>query len=219
MELTRRALPLKAASPDGDGSYNIGAGFLVMFDNQTYLITVAHLATGQLSQSDDWGKWADEVHYAPGGQSANIFPLFSVGSFGERRPRFKFLRAEDVPNILMDVIMLPLEPGDPTIEAAGVFDLPNEWASTYTRGQDVYMVGCQPWPHVKVQSHSLTEPGTVHLVEPPLTPGFSGGPVVDVAGLLVGMAFGTDGTNYTGRGLLVAAPLIGRIATSVDGVG
>ena len=185
MDMTRRVLPLMAASPNGDGSHNVAAGFLVMFDNQTYLMTVAHLATGQKSQSDDWGKWADEVHYAPGGQSANVLPLFNVGSFGDRRPRFRFLRAQDVPNILMDVIMLPLEPGELATEAADIFDLPNEWAPTYSRGQDVYMAGCQPWPDLKVQSHSLTEPGIVHLVDPPQTPGFSGGPVVDAAGLLV----------------------------------
>lgn len=207
-----------AASVGADGSYNIGAGFLATFANQTYLITVAHLATGQVSQSDDWGMWADEVHYAPSGQSAQVLPLFDLGSFGERRPRFKFLRAEDAPNILMDVIMLPLQQADLLFEAADAFDLPREWAPTYVPGQDVHMVGYQPWPEVKVQSHLLIEPGPVHLVHPPQTRGFSGGPVVDANGLLVGMPFGTEGPSCSGRGQLVAAPLIGRIANSVNGV-
>lgn len=219
MDMTRRVLPLKAIAPGGDPSPIGAAGFLVMLDNQTYLMTVAHLATGQKSQSDDWSKWANELHYAPGGQTVLVLPLFNVGSFGERRPLFRFLRAADSPNILMDVIMLPLEPGEVASESIDIFNLPNDCAPTYSRGQEVLMAGCQPWPNVKVQSHSLIKPGVVHLVTPPQTRGFSGGPAVDANGLLVGMAFGTDEPNYSGHGQLVAAPLIARLANSVDGVG
>lgn len=216
MDTNRIAAPLMARSQDGR-SVEQGTGFLVEIDEQMYLVTVAHLATGQTSQSDDWAAWADGVHYAPDGKSAATIPLFDAGVFGERRPRFKFRRADDIPSVLVDLILLPLEPGHPVSRVCEIFRLSTDGVRTYTQGQALSMVGFEPWPDPNVQRHKLVAPGIVHKVLPPQRKGFSGCPVIDSEGLLVGMAYGTEEANHSGHGLVVAVELIAKAARAIDG--
>ncbi|MGP9033424.1 hypothetical protein ACT17S_10185 [Glutamicibacter mysorens] len=219
MDLHQKVFPLKALSPDGDGSFNVGTGFLISVDNQVYLVTVAHLATGKVSQTDDWTLWADQIQYAPTGTSETVMSLFDVGTFGNRRPRFKFLRAHDIPSVLVDMILLPLDPDDLILNASEIFHLPVDLVNDLIPGQTLYMVGCAPWPEKKVQLHSLVMPDVVHLVEPPQTDGFSGCPVVDGEGLLVGMAYGTVDSETVNHGQVLAAQLFERAVRYLDNVG
>jgi hypothetical protein len=210
--------PLAAPSQGGPES-NVGSGLLIQVASQIYLVTVAHLATGQVSQSDDWSLWADEVRYhGPDEEILATMSLFDVSAEGTRIPRFKYFRVADKPGLLLDIILLPLSPDDPMSSMSLTnFDLPNDIAP-HILGETLTMVGCRPWPVIGTETHVLKLVAAVLHVYPQQEKGYSGCPVVNSAGLLAGMAFGGDLPGAPDHGLLVAAEIIHELTTAVDGV-
>lgn len=209
--------PLAAPTQDGPES-NVGSGFLVQSDGQIYLATVAHLATGQPSQTDDWSLWADEItlHNEQQATLARV-PLFDVNDDGVKVPRFKYGRSTDTPGVLADVILLPLSPDEPMSSMSDIFHLPGAIAP-YGQGDTVTIVGRRPWPALNAETHTLTEVFfELLLCHPEGLKGDSGGPVVSSSGLLVGMNFGGDNPNYPGHGLLIPVGLIDVLTKAVDG--
>lgn len=207
--------PLAAPTQQGPES-NVGSGFLVQSDGQIYLVTVAHLATGQTSQTDDWSLWADEItlHNAQHTTLARV-PLFEINDEGVKIPKFKYGRSTDTPGVLVDVILLPLSPEEPMSRMSDVFHLPDAIAP-YKQGDIVTMVGRRPWPELSTETHTLSEVFfELLLCKPKGLRGNSGGPVVSSSGLLVGMNYGADNPNYPGHGLLVPVGLI-RALTKAD---
>lgn len=203
-----------AGQENADGDSRVGSGFLVEVDGETYLTTAAHLATGNPVITDKWESWDDElVLYSAAVERIGRYPLFDKSEDAARDPRFKFLRAQ---TRLVDMILLPLEPGDPLLEAFDAFQLPSETAPT-SLNQSVTMVGCKPWPTVNKQPHTLALVGAIHHVSPQQEEGYSGCPVIDSDGCLVGMPFGGDLPGAPGRGLLVSAGIIHAATRAIDG--
>lgn len=195
----------------------VGSGFVVEVDAHHYLTTVAHLATRQIAQMDNWSIWDNElILYSPAGEAIASYSLFEVTEEGDKLPRFKYWRLEQNPTKLVDLVMLPLEVTDPLVQQAEIFHLPND-AARPAIGYQVTMVGCRPWPSVNQQIHVLTKVDAIHHVLPQQEEGYSGCPVVDSQGRLVGMPFGGDLPAAPNRGLLVGAHIIQTTAGHIDG--
>jgi hypothetical protein len=131
MDFRNWVAPLIADRPDSPDSV-IGCGFLANIGEQTYLVTVAHLANYQLRPTDDWSVWADKIFLVSdaSGKNGEIerlseFSLFIEGNRGKRVPRFKYSCRHERPNEIMDLIMLPVDPNDLIARLYKGFQLPD----------------------------------------------------------------------------------------------
>ncbi|SEJ78435.1 Trypsin-like peptidase domain-containing protein [Arthrobacter sp. yr096] len=216
MDYTNHVAPLAAPTLSGPES-SVGSGFLVQIESQIYLVTVAHLATGGTSQTDDWTLWADEITLHNDEQAVLASSrLFDVESDGTKVPRFKYARSSDVPKQIADVILLPLESTDDMASMSQIFPLPAPALTAV--GQPVVAVGRRPWPTLTTSDHEVVGlwNGMVRI-KPPVQPGYSGGVLLTPSGALLGINYGTDNPMVPGEGLAMAAGLIVAMHNSSEG--
>lgn len=209
------AFPLAGA--DNGTDRMAASGFLIEVDAQIYLTTVGHLATRQIVQTDDWTLWDNELTLcSPTGAPVVTYPLFETTFYGAKQPLFRFFRRHD-PSLLVDLILLPLGPGEAWVSNFRVFHLPNDSAPV-ADGQTATMVGCNPWPQVNHRSHVLTPNDLFLYADPQQEQGYSGCPIIDSKGLLIGMPYGGDHPDVPDRGLVVGTRIIHATAGYVDGM-
>jgi hypothetical protein len=215
------AIPLSAPTAIHD-HHSSGTGFVIQMNGQTYIATTAHLATDTESIPDDWSLWADEIIvWDAKGQQSEKFPLFDLNEGGNRLPRFKFLRAFDTPEVLVDAILLPLAADNPVVGRTTVFSLPAAGAICQ-KDEIVTAVGYlqQPWPSLATGIHKVTGADIpIFSVSPAPVKGFSGGPVVNSSGQLVGMGFGSGNQHAPSEddGLMVPVQIFVAMTAAVDG--
>lgn len=215
------AIPLTAPTAILD-QYASGTGLVVQMNDETYIATTAHLATGTESISDDWLLWAAEIiTWDANGQQSEKFALFEMNEEGKRTPRFKFLRAADTPEVLVDTILLPLAADNPVVGRTTVFSLPAA-AANPQKDEIVTAVGYlqTPWPTLMIGKHKVTGADIpVVCISPAPAKGFSGGPVVNSSGQLVGIGFGSGNQHAPSEddGLVVHVQVIHAMTHAVDG--
>lgn len=195
----------------------MGSGFLVQVDSQIYLVTVAHLATGVETQTDEWNLWADVITLHNEKQvTLASAPLFDVDAAGTRVPRFKYARTSNEPGVLADVILLPLESTDAMASMSKIFPLPAP-APTGV-GRPVVAVGRRPWPMLATSDHEVTGAwnGMVRI-KPPVQRGYSGGVLLTPSGELLGINYGADNPLVPGEGLAMTAGTILAMHNSSEG--
>lgn len=215
MNFNELAAPI--AAPDSAGNFNIGAGFLVKCAGQIYLVTAAHVANYELDQMAKWANWSPELILVDESTS----PLARARLFDEtssvKSPLFKYLRTTSEPDRILDLLLLPLSPGEPMARMSKIFALPDEKAA-YAKDDKVFMVGRRaPWPYVNLTTHVVTVPDAqIMHMEPEGKPGDSGGPVLTSAGALVGMNYGHGNAAASGA-MVITSELIEIAATTTDG--
>lgn len=215
------AIPLTAPTAIRD-EHSSGTGFVVQMNGQTYIATTAHLATGTEQISDDWSFWATEIIIWDAiGHQCEKFPLFDMNEEGKRNPRFRFLRAGDAPEVLVDAILLPLAADNPVVGRTAVFSLPAA-AAISQKDEIVTAVGYlqTPWPRLATGKHKVTGADIpIVCISPAPVKGFSGGPVVNSSGQLVGMGFGSGNQHAPSEddGLIVHVEVIHAMTHAVDG--
>lgn len=199
----------------------VGTGFIVQIGGETYLTTVAHLATGATDQFDDWPNWSSEINIQDG--EKNILaqvPLFD-GDRGEGRvPLFKYGRTTSEPRQLLDLILVPLSADYLHAASSKVFLLPPPIPAAAQVGDKAVIVGCRNWPRITTESYSLAGSSSDQVVihiDPPSRVGESGGPLLTPAGGLLGINYG-DGNAYApGMGLVLNAACIDWLHTAKNG--
>lgn len=136
---------------------------------------------------------------------------------GVRTPLFKYIRATDEPGRILDLILLPLSPGDTMAGMSRIFVLPSEKA-TYEKDDKVLMFGRRdPWPYLNVTTHRVAVPDAqIMHMEPEGKPGDSGGPVLTPSGALVCMNYG-HGNSAASGAMVISSELFEIATTSTDG--
>lgn len=216
MDYTNFVAPLAAPTLTGPES-NVGSGFLVQIDSQTYLVTVAHLATGDNKQTDEWNLWADVITLHNEDQvSLASTSLFDVDDAGTRTPRFKYARTSDEPGVIIDMILLPLASTDTLANMSKVFPLPA--AAPTGVGHPAVAVGRRPWPTLTTTSHEVTGAWNGMLrIKPPVQSGYSGGVLLNPSGALLGLNYGAENPLAPGEGLVMTAGVILAMHNSSEG--
>lgn len=182
----------------------IGTGFLVDFEGGAYLVTAAHVPIG-VNAHARWDEWQSPVLLNVGPQEYLKVDLFTVDTFGARRP--VFIHTSVLPNgKIGDVMAVLITPSDGVSNANSAHPLLSVYDAVPWRswppavGEHVTAHGYpdrgDSWP----PAQSITEAGSVLRFEPGMIraeldseSGFSGGPVVDEGGALVGMLIGSAG--------------------------
>lgn len=197
--------------------WEIGSGFLIEASGQIYLVTTAHIANYQLEQRAEWSEWSPDLFLIDDNKNASASaPLFDETN-GVKTPLFKYLRATDDPDRILDLILLPLSPGTAMAKMSRIFVLPSEKAKS-VKDDKVLMFGRRdPWPHLNVTTHrvAVPDPAIMHM-EPEGTKGDSGAPVLTTAGSLVGMNFGHDNPQIPGA-MVISSEIIEVASTAMDG--
>jgi hypothetical protein len=206
-----------AARKNADADWETGSGFLIRVAGQIYLVTTAHIANYEKDQKAEWSKWSPELYLVDESKEA----LAKVPLFDEttevRIPLFKYFRATDEPERILDLILLPVAAGELMASMTRIFTLPDEKA-TYAKNDKVVMFGRRdPWPYLNVTTHrvSLPAPAIMHM-EPEGQKGDSGAPVLTPTGSLVGMNYGHGNAEASGA-MIISAELIELAATTTDG--
>lgn len=182
------------------------------------MATAAHIANYQEDQMAEWSKWSGELHLVDENRVSRASVRLFDETSGARTPLFKYLRATNEPGRILDLILLPLSPGDPMASMSKIFVLPDEKA-TYGLDDKVLMFGRRdPWPHLNVSTHRVTvpDPAIMHM-EPEGKSGDSGGPVLTAGGSLVGMNYGHDNPGGAPGAMVILSELIEIAATTSDG--
>ncbi|WP_291052151.1 hypothetical protein [Herbiconiux sp.] len=88
---------------DSDGNDNVGSAFLAAINGRDYLVTAAHVPTGEQPKSD-WSTWPDtlKVHVDAGYYEVDLF-----SSDGMRTPKFGYLKGSGVN--LADALWMPVD--------------------------------------------------------------------------------------------------------------
>jgi hypothetical protein len=180
-----QALPILISTDEG---HNNGSAFILMYNDGTWLCTAGHLPLLVRQPHKEWHKWPKSL-LIPGA----TLPLFTKGP--EIIPRFAYL---DAGTHIADLLLLPLTAdiaAKPELTPYTRFDFSHE--SSVHVGLPVTAFG-----YVRVGSTLSDEqklegmvsdlsPELVRFVAQPPA-GFSGGPVVNSAGGLVGMNIGHE---------------------------
>ncbi|WP_432246238.1 S1 family peptidase (plasmid) [Arthrobacter sp. G.S.26] len=222
MTFETMAIPLTSptATP---GVHMNGTGFLAKISGQTYLATVAHIATGKEEILDNWSLWSSDVIFwdAQGNQAGQL-PLFKVQEDGLRLPEFKFVRTRDIANVLVDAILLPIPEDHPLIGLKKIFQITDSPADCHV-DQMVTVIGYlkdPSWPTLEAGKHRVSGADVpVFSISPAAVKGYSGGPVITASGNLVGMLYGAGNDLTPGEddGLVVAVEVLNVIAATTDG--
>ncbi len=215
-------IPLSA--PTGNPSHHTsGIGFVIQVNGQFYLVTSAHLATGTTPVTDNWSLWADELLvWDAKGQPSEKLPLFDVYDEGARQPKFKFVRAFDTPEVLVDAILLPLASDSHVAGRTIAFILPASAAACQI-GEVLTTAGYfqEPgWPSLAASAHTVTGAQLpIFSVNPAPLKGTSGGPVDNSQGQLVGLGYGSGNAHATSDddGLVIPVQVILAAESAVDG--
>jgi hypothetical protein len=196
-----------------------GTGFLVQTDDdQVYLVTAAHVATGVIKQDDVWSQWADTLIFHDQLQNElGRVPLFSDDEDGNRVPVFHYGRMDD-PGRILDLIMVPLPAPELLLAAPEAFRpfLP----VTVRVDEPAAIVGCHDWPRVNTKHYFVrgaTDGSIALYIDPASEKGESGGPLLSMSGELLGVNYASDHPDAPGLGLVLNAELIRLIASADEG--
>ena len=226
VDFERTVIPLMATRPE-TGQTLYGSGFLVAVDGQLFLATVAHLADYDLAPRSEWQLWSSEIFLA---DTAEIdsevglpkrlasFELFIEGHKGKRVPRFRYVLRQDRPGTIADIVLIPVQQGDLVTHTYATFDLP-QGKGDHQPGAVVTQLGRRSeFPALSVTEHVSTDhAGPVRFMKPEGQEGDSGGPVLNAAGLLVGMNVGSHKQRLD-EAMLMSPEAIESVSKAVRGV-
>lgn len=188
----------------------IGSGFLAEFQDRLFLMSAAHIPFGAPSQTNDWRTWPATVSVHIPGHHVPLDLFDEID--GSREPKFGYHLDPDGVR-LIDLMWIPLDQyPDGFVEVLAstyhTFDL-NEKISAL-HGERVTCFGypsAGPWPFEKpsraVGALSTADP-LRFTASAKIKRGFSGGPVTNTSGQLVGMAFGSDDTESEAIAVIIS---------------
>jgi hypothetical protein len=192
------AIPL--AAPRG-GDYLAGSGCLIDFENEKYLLTCAHIAFGQNGITTDWDRWSPLLGVLVDGVLEPI-QLFDVTD-GTSTPRFRYLAADSRAMDMMAVPLtaLPAELASALLREYEVLEISGperarSEASVSVHGYPVNAPDGSTWawpPPEQVEQGTVIETigdGLAFEAWVTTREGYSGGPVLDSDGNLIGMLYG-----------------------------
>jgi hypothetical protein len=190
------ALPISANIRHRPGVVSTGTCFLVRGKAEgVKLVSCAHLATNDI-QFQDLSRWPDTLQLHIWGNRSFDLPVLTVEN-GFRGPVFERVNSKE--GVMVDLFTLNV------VEAAlagplggvRVFDLSAD-AAKPKAGDRVISYGYpsvgETWPYAQpemmegIYHHKLAD--GAHEVEIGMVPGYSGGPVLDNDGKLLGMGIG-----------------------------
>lgn len=231
LDLSQEAAVVPIVAPRGT-ELTGGSGFLAEVDGETFLVTVAHHATGLNRNPEDWATRTPRVHVPMGPAPAPGAPipvhsspieLFDYTEGGTRVPRFRYVRPSWTPGFMTDVILRPLHASWDSAANFSVVHLnggdggPTPGQSANAWGYPVDVVTA--WPrrtatHGPVVALSGRGPALL-LIDMKVNEGFSGAPVFVDDGRFVGMVIGEtdDGASHA----QILTPGIIRSAASDPG--
>ena len=172
----------------GDNPTTIGTGFLIRVASQLYVISAAHLATGDRAFGE-FSQWAPQVSLCPDSDgSIGRYDLFEQGV-----PKFRFYR--NPAGQMLDMFAFPV-PERPWPTRVYDFDhSPKLEKNNRITGHGFPEKGNkrQPyWPPDKIEGRFQYEVEPHAYTTLPVRTGHSGGPVLR-KGALAGMMIGSDG--------------------------
>jgi len=169
---------------------NIGTGFFVRRNGESWLITAAHIHDGTNRRSSDWRVWPDKITLQDEKRGTLDIPLFLTVN-GARVPTFRHY--PPVNNVISDIIALkvPVVPDGFTVfdlnDVAPVCISMKVHATGYPSKGNNWLRGVEYRLNAKI----IDFDDTIILFRPACSPGASGGPIVK-DGKLAGMHFGHD---------------------------
>lgn len=200
-----RATAIPMRSPQPDGNWAIGTGFLGRLSDELALFTAAHFPTNAQPVADaNWTGWPNSVVVHVDDVETQQLDLF-VEAAGLRTPLFRFRRASDEPRKLADMMAFR---GPAYTEVLKVLRARYEPVQLVTSGDWSITVGdslhcfgypdrggTTNWPYSPASTASgpflgLAEGGMMLEASCNATKGFSGGPVFDDQAVFVGMVIG-----------------------------
>lgn len=192
------AIPVHASVDDGE---LVGTAFLGSVGGRLFIITAAHVPVGA-QPTNDWSRYARELKLilSEGAARATLVLFFEDGQ-GCREPQFGYIGASS--GAIADVMWYPLGGQNEAVRVLtaeyAVHAIPESFTAAPVWTANGYPGSHQPWPPVlqTVTGRALGAVDDGHMFEAliPSEPGFSGGPVIDPSGLLVGMIAGKDGVR------------------------
>ncbi len=180
------------------GGYLVGSAFLGNVNDRPFLITAAHGPVGD-QPTNDWSLYSERLQLLTSRGVVLQLALFNTDALGNRVPLFGYVPRTDGPG-LADLMWYPLEGlgrafGELTLEYE-VHEVPSSFNTgvTWTAyGYPVADSGWPPPPQVATGAALGWRDGGMMLEAMLATErGFSGGPVFDERGLLVGMVPGKN---------------------------
>jgi hypothetical protein len=199
-----------------DDRINVGTAFLATYLGADYLISAAHVPSGIQPTTDwaDWDRWM--TLRTPEGEED--VDLFSDNEDGTISPRFGFRVIEDEAPRLNDVMWIPLAGVERELRVRlarhftrfSLIAIDNGGTSITAHGFPDYV---DSWPQLKTVTGRIARlNGLRYMTTLATSEGFSGGPVVDESGNLVGM---TIGRSSGGESTVVPTEVIRALVAEV----
>lgn len=217
------AIPMRSPQPDGD--WAIGTGFLGRLAGELALFTAAHFPTNAQPVADaNWTGWPSSVVAHLDDVETLQLSLF-VEAAGLRTPLFRFKRATDDRKKLADMMAFRGPAYAEVLRVLGARYEPvqlvpsGDWSITI--GDSLHCFGypdrggTTSWPYTPASTASgpilgLAEGGMVLEARCNATKGFSGGPVFDDQAAFVGMIIG----DTDDRSRIISGVTLGLLSPS-----
>lgn len=189
-----------------NGNRDVGTGFYVRWRDQLWIATVAHNMTGTVN-FDDIPNWPETIYIA---KPEGLHPV-TVFQGANRAPRFRTERYDN--GGLADMLLIHL-PAEDVLADHRVFDVASDMTVQPVIGDPAYHHGfpvdnfdiAVP-PRIHESRITTFAQHNLHFVTE-ATKGYSGGPVLDNRGRLLGFTVGSnDAVGIAGRTTALALSL------------